>query len=431
MRLRVFLVSLSLWAPPASAETIALVGGTVHPVDAPDIPRGTVLVRDGKIAAVGMDVTVPADAKVVDVAGRHVYPALFAPFTQLGLSEINLVRSTLDVEEIGELNPEARADVAMNLDSELLPVTRSAGVLIGGISPIGGILSGSAAVMKLEGWTREDAALRAPAAVVVTWPDLHIDRSPRARDSVRVQEKRRDEAVRKLKDAFRAARAYGQARSMAGRAGVPTPDLDPKAEALLPALRREIPVLVVARDLRQIKAAIAWAREETLDVVLVGGDDAWRAADEIARAKVPVILDSVIGPVVRPDDPYDAAYGSPALLVKAGVRVALDVSGGEDDAYLARNLAHPAAAAAAFGLSRDAALAAITLEPARIFHVDDRVGSLAPGKDATLFVADGDIFDVRTRVVAAFVDGRELDLSDRHKRLYERYRNRPRPASAR
>ena len=390
----------------------------------PDIAKGTVVFTDGKIVAVGPNVSVPAGAKVVDVSGKHVYPSLIPAATNLGLVEIGAVRATVDVAEIGDINPDARADVAMNLDSEQIPVTRSAGVLVAGITPTGGIVSGSGAAMKLDGWTREDASLRSPAYLAVTWPDLSIDRSPQARFSVRIQEKRRDEAVAKLKDVFAEARAYGKARAAEGKAGIPRHDADPRLEALQPAIEGKLPVLVVADSLRQIRAALAWAKEENLRIVIGGGRDAWRAAAELAQARVPVVLDPVIGLPARADEPYDAPFANAAVLAKAGVAVAIS----EGDSSFVRNLAHQASVAMAFGLSPEKALQAITLEPARILGIADRVGSLEPGKDATLFISDRDVLDFRYNVIAAYVDGRALDLSDRHKRLYERYRSRPKPA---
>ena len=420
---RIFATALFSAATALSAETIVLIGGTVHPVNGPDIPKGTVVITDGKIAAVGANVTAPAGAKLVDVSGKHVYPSLVAAATNLGLIEIGAVRATVDIAEVGEINPQARADVAMNFDSELLPVTRSAGVLVAGVTPTGGIVSGSGAAMKLDGWTREDAAIRSPAYVTVTWPDLSIDRSPQSRFSVRIQEKRRDEAVAKLKDVFADARAYLSARGAEGKTGIPRHDADPRLEALSPAIEGKIPVLVIADSLLQIRAALAWAKEEHLKIVIGGGRDAWRVATELAQAGVPVVLDPVIGLPTRADEPYDAPFAAPRILSKAGVRVAIT----EGDSSFARNLAHHASVAMAFGFPREKALEAITLEPARILGIADRVGSIEPGKDATLFVSDRDVLDFRYNVVAAYVDGRPLDLSDRHKRLYERYKNRPKP----
>lgn len=413
-------------AAPASGQTVAIVGGTVHTVSGPDIPNGTVLIRDGRIAAVGPAVEVPAGAKTVDVKGRHVYPSLFPPITELGLVEISSVRSTVDTTELGEINPQARADFAMNFDSELLPVARSAGILVAGVSPAGGIVSGSLAAMKMEGWTREDATLRAPAAIMVRWPDLMIDRSRTARFSVRLQEKRRDEALQKVKDVFAEARAYARARGAEGKAGIPRHDRDPKLEALLPAIDGKIPVIVVAQRVRQIRDALAWGREENLRLVLAGAKDGWRIAGEIAKANVAVIVEQPMELPARRDEPYDANFANAGALAKAGVRVAFTDGA---NASNARNLPDQAAAAVAFGFPREKAVEAMTLEPARILGVSDRIGSLEPGKDATLIVTEGDILDPRTRVLAAYLDGRALDLTDKQKRLYERYRNRPKPVT--
>ncbi len=412
-------------AAGAGAETVALTGATVHTVSGPDVPNGTVLLRDGRIVAAGANVAVPTDARRVDLSGRHIYPSLLPPVTVLGLVEIQSVRATVDTTELGDVNPQARADLAVNFDSELLPVARSAGILVAGITPIGGIVSGSLAAMKLDGWTREDATVLAPAAIFVVWPELAIDRSPTARFSPRIQEKRRDEALQKLRDAFSDARAYRKARSAEGGAGIPRHDFDPRLEALLPAVEGRIPIIVAAHSVAQIRAALAWVKDEKLSAALFGADDGWRIAPEIAAAGVPAIVQSLPLPV-RADEPYDAAYSNAAVLSQAGVRVAFDDGAETGTAPTVRDLPLQAAAAVAYGFPRERAVAAITLEPAMILNVAGRLGSIEPGKDATLIVTDGDVLDVRTHVVGAWLDGRPLDLTDKQKRLWERYRARPR-----
>ncbi len=426
MRRAALALAAILAAPVLIGQDVALVGATIHPVSGPDLPNGTVLIHNGKIDFVGPAAHLAAGVQKVDVAGKHVYPSLFPPVTVLGLVEIESVRSTIDTTEIGEINPQARADNAMNYDSELLPVARSAGILVAGVTPIGGIVSGSLAVMKLDGWTREDATIKAPAAMTVFWPDLTIDRSPHARFSVRLQEKRRDEAVQKLKDVFADAKAYAKARAAEGQAGVPRHDADPKLEALVPAVEGKVPVIVVAHKVDQIRAALAWAKENNLKLVLAGVEDGWRIAAEIAAAGVPAVLETLQLPR-RSDEPYDALYANPGILARAGVRVAFNDGASGFAAATVRNLTEQAGVAVAFGMPHDKAVAAITLEPARILNVADRLGSLESGKDATLIVTDGDILDERTRVVAAYLDGKPLDLTDKQKRLYERYRARPKP----
>ncbi|HMF07882.1 MAG TPA: amidohydrolase family protein [Thermoanaerobaculia bacterium] len=422
--LAVFLAGATL-----RAQDIALVGATIHPVSGPDISGGTVLIHAGKIDFVGPAAHLVAGVERVDVAGKHIYPSLFPPVTVLGLVEIQSVRSTIDTTEIGEINPQARADEAMNFDSELLPVARSAGILVAGVTPIEGIVSGTLSVMKLEGWTREDATVKAPAAMTVFWPDLDIDRSATARFSVRLQEKRRDEAVRKLEVVFADAKAYAKARAAEGQSGVPRHDVDPKLEALVPAVEGKIPVIVVAHSVAQIRAALAWAKKNNIKLVLGGVEDGWRVAGEIAAAQVPVVVETLDLPH-RSDAPYDVLYANPGVLAKAGVRVAFNDGADPFAAATVRNLVEQAGVAVAYGMPRDKAVAAMTLEPARILNVADRLGSLENGKDATLIVTDGDILDLRTRVVAAYLDGKLLDLTDKQKRLYERYRNRPKPNPA-
>ena len=413
---------------PASdpPRTFSIVGATIHPVSGPDIAPGTIVVRDGKIASVSAGSAPAPGAPVVDGKGKHVYPSLFPPRTVLGLEEIEAVRATLDTEELGGINPAARADVAINYDSELLPVARSGGVLVAGVTPNGGIISGTAVVTRVDGWTREDATIKAPAAITVYWPDLRIDRSPGASRSVRKQEKARDEALERLKKAFRDARAYAKARSAERAAGVPKHDFDPKLEALVPALDGSIPVVVNAQRLAQIRDAVKWGAEEKLRIVIWGGADAGRMADELAKAGVPVILESPLDLPLREDDAYDSRFAEAAALEKAGVRIAFNDGG--SDASNVRNYPQLAAMAVAFGYPREKAVAALTLEPARILGVDGRIGSLEPGKDATFILTDGDLLDLRSRVVGAYLDGRALDLTDKQKRLYERYRNRPTPA---
>jgi imidazolonepropionase-like amidohydrolase len=297
------------------------------------------------------------------------------------------------------------------------------------VTPTGGIISGTVAAMKMDGWTREDATLRDPAAVTVSWPELALDRSPTASVSVKTQEKRRDAALEKLKNAFRDARAYAAARGAEGRAGVPRHAVDPKLAALVPAVEGRVPVVVAANELAQIRDAVRWGQEESLKVVIWGGADAWRMADELAKAGVPVVVDSPLDLPRRDDEPYDTAFANAGKLAKAGVRVVFNEGG--DDGSNVRNLPHLAATAVTFGFPREKAVAAMTLEPAKLLGVGDRLGSIEAGKDATLIVTDGDILDLRSRVVAAYLDGRALDLNDKQKRLYERYRMRPTPSAAR
>jgi len=347
---------------------------------------------------------------LIEGRGLHLYPSLIDPDTTLGLIEISSVRATLDTTETGLMNPNARADIAFNPDSQLLPVALSAGILAAGVGPRGGLISGRSAAMLLDGWTREDMALRAPAAVYVSWPKMGINRTPGAKAAQEQAQFRKDRLLA-IRDAFEDARAYA-VRDAA------KDERDVKWEALVDAVQRKIPVVVHADGVDEIRAAMKFAREENLRLILLGGRDAWRIAGEIT---CPVIY-THMATVPRDDEPYDVAYRAPGILARARVMVALSCGGG---AAHVRNLPDFAGRAAAWGLPRLQALQAITIVPAQLLGVADRLGSLELGKDATFFLADGDILDTRTHVLRAWIGGREIDLKDRQKVLWEKYRNRP------
>lgn len=415
------------------AAVVVLKGGTVHTAAGPAIADGVVVMTDGTLTAVGGPATpVPAGATVVDVTGKHLSPALVAPATLTGLIEIEAVRATVDVTEIGEINPEARPDVALNLDSESLPVARSNGVLFGLLVPRGSVLPGAASLVAFDGYTREDACVVCPAAVVLEWPQMLIDRAPGARPSAKRQEKRRDEALAKLREAFRAARAYRTAKGAEGKPGIPAHDADATYAALVPVLDGRVPLLVRASTRQQIEAVLRFVDEDLagdpVRLVLLDAEDAPGLADRLAARKVPVILDGVQKLPRRSDDPYDAPFAAAGKLARAGVLVAIGSGSGASDAALTRTLPDHAATAAAFGLDRLEALRAITLTPARIAGAQARIGSLEAGKEADVVVWSGDPLDGTSRVTALYHAGRSLDLSDRHSRLWERYRARPKAA---
>ena len=413
------------------AAVLVLKGATVHTAEGPAVPNGVVVIENGRIVAVGGPATpIPDDAEVLNLAGRHVAPAFFTPASNIGLSEIGAVRATSDVTEIAEINPEARPEVAANFDSEAMPVTRSNGVLFAALVPRGSVLPGSASVVTLSGWTRDDACLSCPAAVVIEWPEMVIDRSRDARPSSKAQEKRRDEALRTIREAFRNAAAFRKAKDAAGQPGVPAHDDVASMAALVPVLEGKVPLLVRADKKPQMEAALRFVdeelRNEKVRVVFLGGHDAPRLAGTLAERKIAVIVDGTLRLPFRTDEPYDAPYALPGELAKAGVLVA--VTDGSRSAAQVRDLPNHAAMAMAFGLDPLEALRAVTLNPAKIYGLDGRIGSLAPGKDASLSVWTGDPLQITSVLVGLYQKGESLDLADRHKRLWERYRNRPKPA---
>ncbi|MEY2572472.1 MAG: hypothetical protein QOJ87_685 [Verrucomicrobiota bacterium] len=405
-------------APPQT-KPVAIKGATIHPVSGPDIPAGTIVFENGKITAIGADAAVPAGAEVIDANGKHVYPGLINANTVLGLVEIGAVRATVDVEEAGAINPNIRSITSVNPDSELIPVARAAGVLTALSVPEGGIISGQSAVLRLEGWTPEEMTVLSPAAMHLRWPNLTIDRRPRARKSVKDQQKEIEKAQKQIRDAFQIARAYWQSRKNPG------PDLktDLRWEALMPVFDGKLPLFVHASSLAQIQAALAWAKEMQLKIVLVDGDDAWRVAAQLKENDVPVILGPATSLPPRRDDDYDSAWSSAAKLQQAGVRFCI-ASNGRSAETNERNVGYEAGLAAGYGLPKEEALKAVTLYPAQILGIADRLGSLEPGKAATLIVTNGDPLDFPTQVEAAYVDGRKIDLSNRQTRLRDKYREK-------
>jgi len=406
------------------AEPLVVRGAIVHSPSGAGAPA-TIVVDNGKILAVGPNATAPANARVVDAGGLHAYPSLINGNTVLGLVEVSSVRGTVDVSEVGDINPNVRAEVALNADSELLPVTRANGVLVAMTAPRGGLVAGTAAVMRLDGWNWEDLTVKAPVGMLVNWPGMRINRDADAQPAAEEQVKNRDARLLLLRDTFANARAYWKARGAEGGKGVPAHERDPRWDAMGPVLRGEIPVLVTADDILKIRAALQWAEQEGVRIVLLAGGDVGRLAGELAKRQVPVILDPTFALPRRDWEPYDTAYTNAARLHAAGVKFCFGTSGGAFGAANARNLPYEAAGAVGYGLPADAALRALTQDAADILGVGDRLGSIDAGKDATFFLSDGDPLDIRSHVVRAFIDGREISLENRQTRLWEKYRSRP------
>lgn len=414
------------------AGRIAFVGGTVHPASGPSLPVGTVVVRDGVIESVAPGASAPPDAAIVECRGKHVWPGLIAAVTAMGLTEIESVRGTQDWRELGDVNPNVRAEVQLSADSDHLSVTRLGGVTRALSVPRGGAIAGTSALLALSGWTWEDMTTRAPVALHVFWPNMTPQRSWWEQRSDEEQRRARDEAIAAIGRAFDDARAYWKAHDAAAARLAPRHDRDAKWDAMRRALAGEIPVAFHADGLNQIRAALAFAADQKLPrVILVGGHDAPLVADELKRRRIPVIVAGTLALPRRAHEPYDEAFTVPARLAAAGVEFAIADEGTAGALMNARNLGHHAAMAAAFGLPREEALRAVTLHPARILGVGDRLGSLEPGKIADLVVTDGDLLDVTTRVEQVWIGGVETPMVSRQTRLFEKYDARPRGPKAR
>ncbi len=402
---------------------VALVGATIHPVSGPAIPGGTMVLDKGKIVALGKQVELPSGCQIVRVEGKHIYPGWIDADTDLGLIEIGAVRSTRDQRESGRINPSAKAQVAVNPDSELIPVARANGVLLAQTAPAGGLISGTSALMMLDGWTWEEMTLKSPAALHVNWPNVPSASASWSAEKKKEEGGERNSSSRRnpmteLEQVIRDAKAYRDAR----RAD-PDQPIDVRWEAMLGVLDGTIPVIAHADRAAQIESAIAFTNRHGLRLIISGGFEALDCRELLKKNNTPVIVKAVYRLPRHRDDPFDAAYTLPLRLEQAGIRYCI-AGFGRGSAANIRNLPYHAATAVAYGLPRDKAIRAITLGAAEILGVADRVGSLEVGKDATLIVCSGDPLEIPSQVELAYIQGRAVDLNNRHKRLWNKYREK-------
>lgn len=411
---------------PKQKKPIALIGATVHTVSGSVIENGTIVFDKGKITAVGTNVSIPADADQINLRGKHVYPGLIDAYNSLGLAEVPLgAPGTVDVAEVGQINPNVRVEVSINPETEHIPVARSGGITVVGVKPGGGLISGLSAAIMMDGWTWEDLTLRGGIGLIVNWPSMVYAPSPFFQQSKEDWQKQRDTQLKAIRDAFASARAYMVAKQAKGQKGIPTHDTDPRWEAMIPVLQGKIPVVVNANELSQIQAAITWAEQESVKLVIAGGKESWKVADQLKAKDIPVIVTDIQNVGRRWED-YDVVFSLPKKLFDAGVRFCITGDGGGSNS---RNVPHHAANAAAYGLPKDEALKSVTLYPAQILGIADKVGSLEIGKDATLIVTNGDPLEIETNVEQEFIQGKKIDLRDKHKHLYEKYKEKYRQLS--
>ncbi|MCO4320111.1 amidohydrolase family protein [Aliidiomarina quisquiliarum] len=420
--LLLFLVALPIQAhniaPGAEAkQAILLQGGTLHTVSHGSLEQTDLLIVDGKIAAMGKELTVPANAQIINVSGQHVYPGLIALDTTLGLIELEQARPTNDMREVGTVTPEVLAHHAFNADSDIIPTIRYMGITHAQTVPQGNLVNGRSSLMQLDGWNWRDALEVGPVALHVSWPRIGLNSAWWERRTPAEQHKANAEAYQELLQVFVMAKAYHEGRLEGTQTRV-----DQRWEAMRGLFTGDLQLFVHADDRRQLEQALQFNREYGFAMTFVGARDSWMMADTLAELKTPVIFGYPYGLPSRVDDGYDTAYATPAMLHAAGVDFAIAYPGYWDS----RNLAFGAGNAVAYGLDYQAALRAITLTPARFMGVDKSLGSLDVGKQATLIVSAGDVLDhLGQRIEYMFIDGREVNLSNRQLQLYEKYSERP------
>ena len=431
-----FCISVTASAQSQPSSTYAITHAKIFTLAGAPIEDGTLVIRDGKVAAVGANVEVPPGAQVIDAKGLQVYPGLFDPITQMGLSEISAVNATVDTSETGAYNPDVVAATAVSPSSEHIPVTRAAGITevlavpdSGGFDGGGsrGVIGGQASAIHLAGWTINDMLIKRTVAMVVVWPEIRtrtFDFATFSRREKPFSEAKQEyeKQVNELADYLEAARHYAQAMGHGGPADF---QRDVKLEALAPVVRGQLPALVFADSARDIRNAVEFCEKQKLKMILAGGEEAYKVKDLLRSKGIPVILRPTLSQPSEEDDPYDRLLSQPAELASAGVKFAF----GSFDNSFARRLGQQAANAVAYGLPYDQALKAVTVYPAEIFGLADQLGTIETGKVADIIVTNGDPLELTTEVKYLFIKGQRTSLDNRHLRLYEKYLNRPKPGN--
>ena len=405
-------------APPETQPTL-ITNATVHVGNGQVLQNASILITDGKISAVGTNVTAPPGVKTINAQGKHVYPGLILTESNLGLVDVNAVRATSDAREIGELNPSVRSIIAYNTDSKVINTLRSNGILMANIVPEGGLISGSSSVVQLDAWNWEDAVYKMDAGIHFRMPTL----MPRPRGFGGFgggggPNQPPSDPVKEGLDQIESIRSFfAQAKAYAAESTHEQTNL--KFEAVKGLFDKSKKLYVHANTVKQMLIALDFIKQFGVDLVIVGGMDSWQIADLLKQNNVSVILNQPHSLPTLEDDDVDQPYKTAAQLQKAGVVFTINDNDGQTRG---KNLPFNAGTAAAYGLSKEEALQAITLNAAKILGVGDKTGSIEVGKDANIIISEGDILDMRTSMVTdAFIQGRKIDLTDKHKQLDERY----------
>lgn len=427
---------LALLAVPGwtqSAPGVYVIeGAKIFTLAGPPIENGTVLIENGKISAVGADVKVPANAKVIDGKGLEVYPGIFDPVTQMGLEEVGAVSATVDTNEVGQFNPDVVGATAVNPASAHIDVTRASGITevltvpgvgFGFFGGGGSVIGGQASAINLAGWTIDLMLIRKSAAMVLNWPSIETRSFDFSTFSVKERpyseaKQEYEKKVIELTGWLERARHYAQAVQKGSPADF---ERDLKLEALVPVVEGKLPVLVVASEARDIRNAIEFCSKQNLKMILAGGDEAWKVKDLLKEKQIPVILQPTESLPEHEDDPYDQPMAQPGQLNAAGILVAF----ASFNTSFSRRLPYYAGNAVAYGMPHDDALKAVTVNAAKMLGLDGEFGTIEPGKLANLVVTTGDLLEIRTDVRYLFIAGELTSLENKHHQLYEEYRKRP------
>ncbi|MGB1120493.1 MAG: amidohydrolase family protein [Saprospiraceae bacterium] len=411
-----FLMNAQNTPAPKQSESILIIGATAHLGTGEAIENSAIGFENGKITFVGTadkaDKT--AFATIINATGKDVYPGFIAPNNQLGLVEIEAVRATRDDREVGFFNPNIRSIIAYNTDSKVTPTIRSNGVLLSQITPQGGRISGQSSVVQLDAWNWEDATVNTDEGIWMSWPRYYTWTGWWAEPGEIKMNDDYNEQVQAIKDYFKEAKAYANAQ--------PSDEKNLKFEAMKGLFLdgEKSKTLYVRVDFsKAMMEVVNFAKAEDIEVVLVGANDAWMITDFLKENDISLIISQTHRLPSREDEDVDMPFKTPKILSDAGINFALSIN----DMWQQRNLPFQAGHAVGYGLDYEKAVQAVTLNPAEIMGIEDTYGSLETGKSATLFISKGDVLDMRTcEVEQAFIDGREIDLNNKHKALYEKFK---------
>ncbi len=432
LNLPIAMLALAAAAAAQDPPAYLVRNATIHTLAGETIEGGSVLMQNGFITGVGHNVSAPPSTEVIDAHGKHLYPGMFDAYGRIGLVEINAVSATLDLFEEGDFHPQLQSLIAVHPDSEHIPVTRANGITHALTAMGGGVISGQAALIHLDGWTYEEMALQPSGPLVMQWPQIVVyepdpeepsESEPERPTTFTRAKQIYEERVAEIADWLEAANHY----AIAQEAGLPPEDIDSKLAALVPYVVGQRPVIIVAQRERTIRNAVEFAAEHGLRMILAGAAEAWKVKELLLEKDIPVILGATQSLPLEEDDPYDRILTQPGELFEAGVLFAFGTAAGNPSSpgISSRTLPYEAASAVPFGLPHDEALKAVTVNPAIIFDVSDKVGTIEEGKVANLILVDGDPLEVTTKVERIFIQGREVSTDNPHEQLYKRYLNRP------
>lgn len=400
---------------PAGAQSVAIIitGATIHTGNGQVIENGAIVFSNGKITYVGTAANAPASgATIIDAKGKQVYPGIIAPVTNIGLNEIEAARATNDYAEVGDYNPGTRSLIAYNTDSKVIPTVRSNGVLLAQVAPQGGIISGTSSVMQLDAWNWEDAQYKADDGLHLNWPSWFKFNFDDNGAAVTINDDY-EKQVQQIRSYFIAAQQYNQQASHAER--------NINFEAMKGVFDKTRSVFIHTNYVREIMNAVQFAKDLGINMVLVGGSDAYQCTAILKENGIPVILGDAHSLPGGDDTKVDVPYHTAAMLQQAGVMYCLSIGG----YWQQRNLPFVAGTTAAHGVSKEDALKSITSSTAKILGIDNVTGTLEAGKDANIIISTGDVLDMKTsNIERAFIQGRDINLDNSQKQLYETYRKK-------